>query len=69
MSRQTLRDAHAHVIGYIDTDARGVQTARDSHLHLVGRYEPQHDVTRDDHARLIGSANQFPALIAVAAES
>lgn len=66
MHRQTLRDAHTHVIGYIDTDARGVQTARDSHLHLLGRYEPQHDVTRDAHARLVGSDNQLAALIAAA---
>ncbi|MGO4579947.1 hypothetical protein AB4Z48_28305 [Cupriavidus sp. 2TAF22] len=67
MSRETLRDAHSHVMGYIDTDASGAQTARDSHMHLLGRYDPQRDVTRDAHARLTGSGNQLAALIARAA--
>lgn len=68
MRRETMRDPHHRVMGYIETDIDGNQTARDAHTRLLGRYDTKRNVTRDEHSRLLGSGNQLAALIARAVD-
>lgn len=63
MSRQTLKDVHFKVIGYIDTDNSGKQTGKDAHFHTVGYYDPRNDRTTDAHFRVVGHGNILASLI------
>ncbi len=63
MSRQTLKDAHYKVIGYIDTDISGKQIGKDAHFHTVGYYDPRSDRTTDAHFRVVAHGNTLASLI------
>lgn len=63
MSRETLKDAHSHTIGFIDTDAKGKQTARNARFTTVGYYDPRTNATIDAHFRRVSSGNALSALI------
>lgn len=64
MHRQTLKDAHYRIIGYIDTASDGRQTARDARFHTVGYYDPHIDITKDHRFQTVGHGNLLPSLIA-----
>lgn len=61
-NRQTIKDFHFKVIGFIDTDEKGVQTARDSVLRVVGTYDPRTDITKDFYGRIVGRGNILSSL-------
>ena len=63
MHRQTLKDEHFRVIGYIDTASDGKQTGKDAHFHTVGYYDPRTNVTKDAHFHTVGYGNQLASLI------
>ena len=63
MSRETLRDSHLKLLGYIETDSNGKQTGRDAHLRLMGYYDPRTNQTRDVHLRMVSYGNTLASLI------
>jgi diadenosine tetraphosphate (Ap4A) HIT family hydrolase len=63
MSRQTLKDAHYHVIGYIETDSNGKQTLKDAHYHVLGFYDPKSNETKDAHYHKVGTGNLLTTLL------
>ena len=63
MSRETLRDSHSRILGYIETDSNGKQTGRDAHLRLMGYYDPRTNQTRDAHLRMVSYGNTLASLI------
>lgn len=63
MTRQTLKDASFHTIGFIDTATDGKQTARDAGYHIVGHYDPRTNLTKDKRFHTVGSGNLLSALV------
>lgn len=63
MSRQPLKDARFHTIGFIDTATDGKQTARDAAYHTVGYYDPRTNLTKDKRFHTVGSGNLLSALV------
>jgi hypothetical protein len=63
MNRQTLKDSHYRVIGYIDTAPDGKQTGLDAHYRTVGYYDPRANSTKDAHYRVVGYGNLLASLI------
>ena len=63
MSTQTIKDAHFHIVGYIDTAADGKQTAKNAHYRILGYYDPKSDITKNAHYSIVGSGNQLGMLI------
>ncbi|WP_041357390.1 hypothetical protein [Methylorubrum extorquens] len=62
--RETLRDAHGQVIGYLDhLHAPGMILIRDAHSNLLGSYDPRLNETRDASSNLIGSSNLLALLL------
>lgn len=63
MSRQALKDARYHVIGYIDTDAQGKQTLLNERFHKLGYFDPKANETKDEFFRRVGSGNLLTTLL------
>ncbi len=63
MSRQTLKDARYHVVGYLDTDHNGRQTLLNERFHKLGYYRPDNNETLDEHFRRVGSGNLLMVLL------
>jgi len=63
MRTDTLRDAQARTIGYIETDSRGRQTAKTTEYITVGYYNPGNNWTVDRHNCRVSSGNTLEALL------
>jgi hypothetical protein len=64
MARQTIRDQHQRIIGYIeDMATAGEQRALDAHLKIIGYYRARDNYTRDASLKIVGTGNQLMALV------
>jgi hypothetical protein len=63
MSRETLKDARFHIIGYIETDTNGRQTAKNARFTIVGHYDPRSNTTVDARFHRVSIGNTLAALI------
>lgn len=62
--RETLRDAHRNVVGYIDLGSDGVHTLRDRRLlRVLGTYDGRNNLTRNGHRERVGFGNLLATLI------
>ncbi len=62
-NRQTLKDKHFNVIGYIDTESSGRSVLKDKHFNIVGYYEPKTNTTKDKHFNIVGKGNLLTMLL------
>ena len=63
-SREALRNARGHIIGYIERQhLTGRILARDPAGRVIGTYDARRDQTRDAHGILVGSGYVLPALV------
>ena len=63
MTRQTLKDAHFRVIGYIETRSDGVRVGKDAHFRVVGYHDPRTNQTKDAHFRVVGHGDLLASLV------
>lgn len=63
MSRQTLKDNHNNIIGYVETRTDGVQVLKDSHNNIKGYYDPRSNKTKDSHSNIVGTGNTLVMLL------
>lgn len=62
--RETLRDAHRTVVGYIDVGSDGIHTLRDRRLlRVLGTYDGKTNITRDRYRERVGFGNLLAILI------
>ena len=65
MTRQTLRDRNAHILGYIDEESDGRLVLRDRNYHILGYYYPKYNETKDSNMHVIGRGNLLMTLLNV----
>ncbi len=63
MPRQTLKDSHNNIIGYIDSQGDGTLVLKDSHNNIRGYYDPRTNRTKDSHNNIIGTGNLLGSLL------
>lgn len=63
MSRQTLKDNHNNIIGYIDSKTDGTLVLKDAHNNIRGYYDPRTNRTKDSHNNMIGTGNLLGTLL------
>ena len=63
MEKQTLKDAHHNIIGYLETHPDGKQTGKDASFRIKGYYDPKRNETKDSSFRVVGTGNLLSALI------
>ncbi len=66
MSDKIIRNKSSKEIGYIKTDAKGVETAYNLNNKVLGRYDPKTNFTKDEHGRVLGNGNMLTQLIIMA---
>jgi len=64
MSRQTLKDSHSNIIGYIENQGDGTLVLKDPHYNIRGYYDPRTNRTKDSHSNIIGTGNLLGTLLA-----
>lgn len=62
VSKATIRDFNHKIIGFIETDEKGVKTARDFSLRILGTYDPKTNLTRDFYKRIVGRGDNLSML-------
>ena len=63
IQKLTLKDAHYHVIGYVEIKENGDKTLKDSHYHIKGYYIASNDVTKDEHYHIVAHGDVLTSLL------
>jgi hypothetical protein len=63
MSRQTLKDDHYNIIGFIETQADGTQVLKDARYNIRGYYDPKSNRTKDSNYNILGTGNLLGTLL------
>ena len=52
IQKLTLKDAHYHIIGYVEIKENGDKTLKDSHYHIKGYYIASNDRSEEHTSEL-----------------
>jgi hypothetical protein len=63
MQKITLKDAHFHIIGYVEIKDDGDKTLKDEHFHIKGYYDAKRNVTKDEHFHIVGYGDILTSLL------
>lgn len=63
MPIEYISDSRQHIIGSIETTARGTQIAYNKDRERVGLFEPASNRTYDSRGRFVGTGDQLARLI------
>ena len=63
VDKQTIRDFHGRVIGYIETDANGDKRAYDFYRRKLGFYMKSTNTTHDFYGRVVARGDATASLI------
>ncbi len=63
MQKITLKDAHFHIIGYVEIKDDGDKTLKDAHFHIKGYYDAKRNVTKDEHFHIVGYGDILTSLL------
>ena len=62
INRETVRDVHGRVIGYVDTLPNGDKEIRDSRNRYIGKYDRHMNTTKDYAGRTLYRGDQSSML-------
>ena len=63
IQKLTLKDAHYHIIGYVEIKENGDKILKDSHYHIKGYYIASNDVTKDAHYHIVAHGDVLTPLL------
>ena len=63
IQKLTLKDAHYHIIVYVEIKENGDKTWKDSHYHIKGYYIASNDVTKDEHYHIVAHGDVLTSLL------
>lgn len=62
MTKDTIRDFHGRIIGYIETDDNGNKTIKNFYGKILGYYQKSDNTTRNFYRKIIARGDQSSAL-------
>ena len=63
MAKETLRDFHGRIIGYVETYPNGNKRLTDFHNRILGTYDKSLNVTKDFYGRIVAKGDCLTMLL------
>lgn len=63
IQKLTLKDAHYHVIGYVEIKENGDKVLKGAHYHIKGYYMARDNVTKDEHYHILAHGDTLTSLL------